>query len=45
VKKLEAAGTKFDEPYSKARHRSYASARFAGPSGEVVELTEGLSKF
>ncbi len=45
VKKLEAAGTKFDEPYSKTRHKSYASARFAGPSGEVVELTEGLSKF
>jgi len=45
VKKLETAGTKFDEPYSKTRHQSYASARFTGPAGEVVELTEGLNKY
>ena len=45
VKKLEAAGVKFDEPYSTTRHKSYASATFTGPGGEVVELTEGLRKF
>ena len=45
VKKLEAAGVKFDEPYSKTRHKGYASAMFTGPGGEVVELTEGLRKF
>jgi Glyoxalase/Bleomycin resistance protein/Dioxygenase superfamily len=45
VKKLEAAGVKFDEPYSKTRHKSYASAMFTGPGGEAVELTEGLRKF
>jgi catechol 2,3-dioxygenase-like lactoylglutathione lyase family enzyme len=45
VKKLQAAGVKFDEPYSKKRHKSYASAMFTGSGGEVVELTEGLRKF
>ncbi len=45
VKKLEAAGMKFDEPYSTTRHKSYASAMFTGPGGESVELTEGLRKF
>src|SRR5216684_1779958 len=45
VKKLEAAGVKFDEPYSTTRHKSYAGAMFTGPGGEVVELTEGLRKF
>jgi hypothetical protein len=45
VKKLEAAGVKFDEPYSATRHKGYASAMFTGPGGESVELTEGLRKF
>jgi len=44
-KKLEAAGIKFDEPYSKTRHKGYASAMFTGYGGEVVELTEGLRNF
>jgi hypothetical protein len=45
-KKLEEqAGIKFDEPYSTTRHKSYASATFTGPGGEIVELTEGLRKF
>jgi hypothetical protein len=45
VKKLEAEGVKFDEPYSTTRHKGYASAMFTGPGGEVVELTEGLRNF
>jgi len=45
VKKLEAAGVKFDEPYSTTRHKGYASAMFTGNGGEAVELTEGLRKF
>jgi hypothetical protein len=45
VKKLEADGVKFDQPYSKKRHKSYASAQLTGPGGELIELTEGLSKF
>jgi len=44
VKKLEAAGVKFDEPYSTTRRKSYASAIFTGPGGESVDLTEGLRK-
>jgi len=45
VKKLEAAGVKFDEPYSKKRHKGYASAMFTAVGGETIELTEGLNKF
>src|SRR5712692_6870124 len=45
VKKLEAAGVKFDEPFSTTRHKGYTSAMFTGPGGESVELTEGLRKF
>ena len=45
VKKLEADGVKLDEPDSKTRHKSYASARLPGPAGEALELTEGLNKF
>jgi catechol 2,3-dioxygenase-like lactoylglutathione lyase family enzyme len=45
VKKLEAAGVTFDEPYSTTRHKGYASAMFTGPGGEIVELTEGLRKY
>ena len=44
-KKLSANGVKFDEPYSKKRHKSFASASFTDPFGVSVELTEGLNKF
>ena len=42
-KKLEASGVKFDQPYSKSRHRGYASATLTDPWGTYIELTEGLS--
>ena len=44
-KKLEASGVKFEEPDSKSRHKSFASARFTDPWGVSVELTEGLKRF
>jgi catechol 2,3-dioxygenase-like lactoylglutathione lyase family enzyme len=44
-KKLEASGVKFDEPYSKTRHKDFASAKFTDPWGLSVELTEGLKQF
>jgi catechol 2,3-dioxygenase-like lactoylglutathione lyase family enzyme len=44
-KKLESSGVKFDELYSKTRHKSFANARFTDPWGASVELTEGLSRF
>jgi hypothetical protein len=44
-KKLAASGTKFDQPYSKTRHKSFASARLTDPWGTSIELTEGLRKF
>jgi hypothetical protein len=44
-KKLESSGVKFDEPYSKMRHTSFASARFTDPWEASVELTEGLNRF
>jgi 4-hydroxyphenylpyruvate dioxygenase-like putative hemolysin len=44
-KKLEASGVKFDQPYSKTRHKSFASAKFTDPWGASVELTEGLHRF
>ena len=44
-KKLEADGVKFDEPYSKTRHKDFASAKFTDPFGVSVELTEGLKRF
>ena len=44
-KKLEADGVKFDQPYSKTRHKSYASAMLTDPWGTTIELTEGLNKF
>ena len=44
-KKLEADGVKFDQPYNKSRHKSFASAEFADPWGASIELTEGLSRF
>jgi hypothetical protein len=44
-KTLAAAGVKFDQPYSKKRHKSFASAELIDPWGTSIELTEGLSKF
>jgi catechol 2,3-dioxygenase-like lactoylglutathione lyase family enzyme len=44
-KKLEAMGVKFDKPYSKSRHASFASAELTDPWGASFELTEGLNKF
>ena len=43
-KKLEASGVKFDQPYSKTRHKGYASAELTDPWGLTIELTEGLSR-
>jgi hypothetical protein len=44
-KELEAKGVKFDQPYSKTRHRSFASAELTDPWGTSIELTEGLKRF
>ena len=44
-KKLASSGVKFDEPYSKTRHKDFASARFTDPWGVSIELTEGLRRF
>jgi catechol 2,3-dioxygenase-like lactoylglutathione lyase family enzyme len=44
-KKLEAKGVKFDQPYAKSRHKSFASAEFTDPWGVSIELTEGLNRF
>jgi catechol 2,3-dioxygenase-like lactoylglutathione lyase family enzyme len=44
-KKLEASGVKFDQPYRKTRHKSFASAEFTDRWGASIELTEGLSRF
>ena len=44
-KKLEASGVKFDGPYSKSRHKSFASAELTDPMGVSIELTEGLNRF
>ena len=44
-KKLEANGLKFDQPYSKSRHKSFASAELTDPWGTSIELTEGLNRF
>ena len=43
--KLQAAGVKFDQPYSKTRHKSFASAELTDPWGTSIELTEGLHRF
>ena len=43
--KLEASGVKLDEPYSKSRHKSFASAELTDPWGVSIELTEGLNRF
>ena len=44
-KKLEASGVKLDQPYSKTRHKSFASAELTDPWGTSIELTEGLRRF
>ena len=44
-KKLEASGVRFDAPYSKSRHKGFASAELTDPWGTSIELTEGLSRF
>jgi catechol 2,3-dioxygenase-like lactoylglutathione lyase family enzyme len=44
-KNLQAKGVKFDQPFSKSRHKSFASAEFTDPWGVSIELTEGLSRF
>jgi hypothetical protein len=36
---------KFDQPFSKSRHKGYASAMITDPWGLSIELTEGLNKF
>ena len=42
-RKLEAAGVKFDEPYSKAPS-GFARAMLTDPWGTSIELTEGLKE-
>jgi catechol 2,3-dioxygenase-like lactoylglutathione lyase family enzyme len=44
-KRLEASGIRFEEPYSKSRHKDFASAKFTDPWGVSIELTEGLRRF
>jgi catechol 2,3-dioxygenase-like lactoylglutathione lyase family enzyme len=44
-KKLDGSGLKLDQPYSKSRHKSFASAELTDPWGTSIELTEGLSRF
>ena len=44
-KKLEASGIRFDKPYSKTRHKGFASAELTDPWGTSIELTEGLSRY
>jgi len=44
-KSLEAQGIKLTAPYSKTRHKAFASAELIDPWGTSIELTEGLTKF
>ena len=44
-KTLAAGGVKFNQPYSKKRHKGFASAELTDPWGTSIELTEGLNKF
>ena len=44
-RKLESSGVKFEESYSKSRHKGFASAKFTDPWGVSVELTDGLNRF
>jgi catechol 2,3-dioxygenase-like lactoylglutathione lyase family enzyme len=42
ISKLEAAGTKMEQPYTKIPNSSVAVAFFTDPWGTYIELTEGL---
>jgi len=44
-KRLAADGVKLEEPYSKSRHKDFASAKLTDPWGVSIELTEGLRRF
>jgi hypothetical protein len=44
-KTLAASIVKADQPYSKQRHKDFASAELTDPWGTSIELTEGLNKF
>jgi hypothetical protein len=44
-KKLQMNGVKFDQTYSKSRHKSFASAELTDPWGTSIQLTEGLNRF
>jgi len=44
-KKLEAAGVTFDQPYSKTRYKTFASAQFTDAAGMPIRLTEGLDRY
>jgi catechol 2,3-dioxygenase-like lactoylglutathione lyase family enzyme len=44
-RKLEAAGIRFDVPYSKRPETGIALAYLTDPWGTYIELTEGLDKF
>jgi len=44
-KTLEGDGVKLDQPYSKSRHKGYASAELTDPWGASIELTQGLNRF
>jgi len=43
-KRLEANGVKFNQTYSRRRHKGYASAELTDTWGTSIELTEGLNK-
>ena len=45
TKTLEAAGVKFDRPYSKNEQLGIYLAFFTDPWGTYIELTEGLNRF
>ena len=44
-KRLEGLGIIFEYPYSRTRHKSFASAGIVDPWGTSIELTEGLNRF
>jgi len=44
-RKLQAAGMKFTQPYSKTRYKTFAHAEFTDPWGTPVQLTEGLNRY
>jgi catechol 2,3-dioxygenase-like lactoylglutathione lyase family enzyme len=44
-RELQASGVRLDQPYSKTRHKGFASAELTDPWGTSIELTEGLNRF